>query len=59
MDGTAFVGELGLDGSLRPVPGTVVLAESLRDLRLVVADDSAREAGLASEGDVRTSHHAR
>ena len=27
---TAFVGELGLDGSLRGVPGTVVLAESLR-----------------------------
>ncbi len=59
VDGTAFVGELGLDGSLRPVPGTVVLAESLRDLRLVVADDSAREAGLVSEGDVRTSTHAR
>jgi magnesium chelatase family protein len=55
VEGTAFVGELGLDGSLRPVPGTVVLAESLRDLKLVVAVDSAREAGLVSEGEVRTS----
>jgi magnesium chelatase family protein len=55
VEGTAFVGELGLDGSLRPVPGTVVLAESLRGLHLVVAVDSAREAGLVSEGDVRTS----
>ena len=36
VDGTAFVGELGLDGSLRGVPGTVVLAERWSDHRLVV-----------------------
>ena len=52
---TAFVGELGLDGSLRGVPGTVVLAESLRHFRLVVPDESAREAGLAGGCEVRTS----
>jgi magnesium chelatase family protein len=55
VDGTAFVGELGLDGSLRAVPGAVVLAEALRDVQLVVAADSAREAGLVREGGVRTS----
>ena len=52
---TAFFGELGLDGSLRGVPGTVVLAESLRHYRLVVPDESAREAGLAGGCEVRTS----
>jgi magnesium chelatase family protein len=51
----AFVGELGLDGSLRGVPGTVVLAEALRDYRLVVATESAREAGLAGNSDVRAA----
>ena len=52
---TAFIGELGLDGSLRGVPGTVVLAESLRHYRLVVPDVSASEAGLAGGCEVRTS----
>ncbi len=55
VDGTAFVGELGLDGSLRGVPGTVVLAEALGRYRLVVAADSGREARLAGGGAVRTS----
>ena len=52
---TAFIGELGLDGSLRGVPGTVVLAESLRHYRLVVPDETAREAALAGGCEVRTS----
>jgi magnesium chelatase family protein len=52
---TAFIGELGLDGSLRGVPGTVVLAESLRHYRLVVPDETAVEAGLAIGSDVRTA----
>ena len=40
--GTAFVGELGLDGSLRGVPGAMVLADALADRRLVVADAEPR-----------------
>ncbi len=52
---TAFIGELGLDGSLRGVPGTVVLAESLRCHRLVVPDESAQEASLAGGCEVRTA----
>ena len=53
--GTAFVGELGLDGSLRGVAGPVVLAGALRGHRLVVPVSSAREAGLAGRVEVRAS----
>ena len=45
--GMAFVGELGLDGSLRGVPGTMALAGALVDLQLVVAEESLAEARLA------------
>ncbi|HUY65867.1 MAG TPA: YifB family Mg chelatase-like AAA ATPase [Acidimicrobiales bacterium] len=54
VDNTAFVGELGLDGSLRGVPGTVVLAEALGRYRLIVAAASGREARLGG-GVIRTS----
>ncbi len=53
--GLAFVGELGLDGSLRGVPGTVVLAEALLGHGLVVATESATEAMLAGHADARLS----
>lgn len=56
VEHTAFVGELGLDGSLRGVPGMVVLAEALAEYRLVVPAVSEREAGLAREGEIRTSN---
>jgi magnesium chelatase family protein len=55
VENTAFIGELGLDGSLRAVPGTVVLAETLGHYRLVVPTASAREAGLVREATIRTS----
>jgi magnesium chelatase family protein len=45
--GHAFVGELGLDGSLRGVPGALVLADTLMGHRLVVPDDNGVEASLA------------
>jgi magnesium chelatase family protein len=45
--GHAFVGELGLDGSLRGVPGALVLADTLHGLRLVVAEANGVEASLA------------
>jgi magnesium chelatase family protein len=48
----AFVGELGLDGSIRGVPGTMVLAESLASYRLVVSQESACEAGLAGGHEI-------
>jgi magnesium chelatase family protein len=48
VEGLAFLGELGLDGSLRPVPGTLCLAESLGDGAVVLPEASAAEAGLVS-----------
>jgi magnesium chelatase family protein len=54
--GRAFIGELGLDGSLRGVPGMVVLGEALRGHQLVVPSESACEASLGGQVDVRHSH---
>ncbi len=56
VENTAFVGELGLDGSLRGVPGTLVLAEALGGYRLVVPAASGHEAVLAREGEIRMSN---
>jgi magnesium chelatase family protein len=55
VEGLAFVGELGLDGSLRGVPGTVALADALRRFRLVVPSESAVEARLAGDVELLTS----
>jgi magnesium chelatase family protein len=49
VDGRAFLGELGLDGSLRPVPGTLCLTEALGDRAIVLPEASALEAGLISD----------
>ena len=46
LDGHAFIGELGLDGSMRPVIGTLPLCEAAGDLRPVVAHADAAEAAL-------------
>ncbi len=55
VEGVAFIGELGLDGSLRGVPGTVALADALRHHRLVVPSVSAAEARLAGDLELLTS----
>lgn len=55
VEGMAFVGELGLDGSLRGVPGTVVLAEALGRYRLVVPEESTREALLTGDCEIRSA----
>ena len=47
-----FLGELGLDGSLRGVAGTVPLVAALGDVRPVVAAASHREAVLVSSQPV-------
>src|ERR1700686_3898277 len=44
VEGMSFIGELGLDGSLRGLPGTLVLAETLRHQTLVVPEVSVAEA---------------
>ncbi len=55
VDGLAFVGELGLDGSVRGAPGMLVLAEALAERTLVVPEASAVEAGLGDPGRIRTA----
>ncbi len=54
-DGWAFLGELGLDGSLRPVRGVVPLVAALRGVvrGVVVADAAHAEAALVPGIEIR------
>jgi len=53
LDDIAFVGELGLDGSVRVAPGTLSMVDALRQSEVVVARAAAREAGLVGRHTVR------
>jgi magnesium chelatase family protein len=46
--GIGFVAELGLDGSLKHVPGTAPLVAAMRDLHVVVATAAGSDALVAS-----------
>ncbi len=48
----AFVAELGLDGTLRRVPGTLSLVEAVEASRVVVAEDAYAEARLGDDREV-------
>lgn len=52
LEDTACIGELGLDGSLRPVPGVVALVDALTVRRVVVPAACAREAELVGRHEV-------
>jgi magnesium chelatase family protein len=52
-EGLAFCGELGLNGSLRHVPGMIALADASAPLGLVVSLGDVREAMLVRGSDVR------
>lgn len=55
LAGTAFLGELALDGAVRPVPGVLPCADALvrRGIqRLLVADENAAEAALVARLEV-------
>jgi magnesium chelatase family protein len=55
LDGLAFLGELALDGSVRPVTGVLPMARCLAAAgitRLIVPVDNAPEAALADGVDV-------
>lgn len=57
--GCAFIGELGLDGSLRPVRGALALVTAARDAgatTVIVPGDNAPEAALVEEVEVRAAH---
>jgi magnesium chelatase family protein len=53
VEGLAFVGELGLDGSVRPVPGVAPMVGVLGELDVVVPAGSVVEARVAALGRVR------
>jgi magnesium chelatase family protein len=53
VEGCAFLGELGLDGSVRSVPGVVSLVDALMAPSAVVPAASAREARLVGGHRVR------
>ena len=53
IEGLAFIGELGLDGSIRTVPGMVPMAEAVTAPVLVVPVRSAPEAALVQRHDLR------
>ncbi len=57
LERRGFVGELGLDGSVRPVPGMVPLAHALDRAETVVSPAAAPDARLASPGVVRGVDH--
>jgi magnesium chelatase family protein len=53
VEGAAFLGELGLDGSLRPVAGMVPLVDALRAATVVVPSACTAEAALVGRHHVR------
>lgn len=53
VEGMAFIGELGLDGSTRRVRGMVPLAEAITASTLVVPIDCVAEAALVGRHQVR------
>src|SRR4030088_3173474 len=56
---TAFLGELGLDGSLRRVPGMVPLVDAIAQPAVVVPPVCAQEAGVLGRHRVRTAPNLR
>ena len=55
--GLAFIGELGLDGSIRPVRGVAPMVGTLGDTDVVVPVGSAAEARVAALGKVHLVRH--
>jgi magnesium chelatase family protein len=55
LDGTGVLGELGLDGRVRPVPGTLALVDALARAgveRVIVPIDNAAEAALVEQVEI-------
>jgi magnesium chelatase family protein len=55
VDGYGFLGELGLDGSLRRVAGAVPLVDALGEVDCVVPADCTGEATLVARRSVRSA----
>lgn len=62
LEGMAVLGELGLDGHIRPIPGVLAMVDSLRGSgvrRVVVPMANASEAALVPGIEVRAVRHLR
>ena len=57
VEGWGFIAELGLDGSLRRVPGTLNLVEAAKCSKVVVAPKAYPEASLVKHCDVRIARN--
>lgn len=59
LENTEFLGELSLDGGLRPLKGALpaILAARAAGRALLVPQDNAAEAALISDGDVLAASH--
>ena len=55
-DGVGFIGELGLDGTIRPVPGILSLVGALDCPTVVVGPRACREAMLLGRHKVLVAH---
>lgn len=55
VSGCAFLGELGLDGSVRAVPGVLALVHALKAETVVVPPPCVAEASLVRAQDVRSA----
>ncbi len=55
LEGVGVLGELGLDGSLRPVPGTLALVAAMGTTTVVVPPPSMGEAALLPGARVRSA----
>ncbi len=53
LDGLGLVGELGLDGSIRPVPGVFSLVDAIEAPTVVVAGADAQITSIITSGRVR------
>ncbi|MDQ1378828.1 MAG: magnesium chelatase family protein [Acidimicrobiaceae bacterium] len=59
IEGMAFMGELGLDGSLRPIPGVLAMVDAVREPVVVVPPACYTEAAALGRHEVRTATNLR
>ena len=55
LDGIGLVGELGLDGSVRPVPGAFPLVDAIEAPSVVISSADVRVAAIVAIGSVRSA----
>lgn len=49
----AYLGELGLDGSVRRIPGVIAMVDTLKNKEVVVSTEAYEEAALVVDANVR------